>query len=35
LDKGYIPQQPGSETLACGGWNCDCQIVDDDGERLL
>jgi hypothetical protein len=33
--RGYIPQQPGSDTLDCGGWNCDCQIVDDDGKRLL
>lgn len=33
--RGYIPQQPGSDTLDCGGWNCDCQIEGDDGERLL
>lgn len=24
---GYIPRQPGSETLECGGWNCDCELV--------
>lgn len=27
----YIPRQPGSETLECGGWNCDCGLYDDDG----
>jgi hypothetical protein len=33
--KGYIPRQPGSETLACHGFNCDCQVVDDSGQRLM
>jgi len=33
--KGYIPRQPGSDTLECRGYNCQCQIVSDDGERLL
>ena len=26
-DKGYIPRQPGSQTLECGGWRCDCELV--------
>lgn len=25
-DKGYIPRQPGSKTLDCGGWRCDCTL---------
>lgn len=33
--KGFIPREPGSETLECGGWNCDCRIVGDDGRRLI
>jgi hypothetical protein len=28
LDNGYIPQEAGSGTLECGGWNCSCIIVD-------
>lgn len=28
-DKGYIPRQPGSEMLACGGWRCDCSLEPD------
>lgn len=35
LDNDYIPQEPGSETLGCGGWNCGCKIVDDRGRQLL
>lgn len=35
LDNGYIPQEPGSETLECGGWRCGCKIVDDKGKQLL
>lgn len=31
----FIPRQPGSTTLDCGGWNCDCRIVADDGRVLL
>lgn len=35
LDNGYIPRQSGSQTLECGGWNCDCRIVDPKtGEQL-
>lgn len=34
VSHGYIPQQKGSETLACGGWACGCEIVDDQ-RRVL
>lgn len=34
LDRGYLPQQNGSDTLACGGWNCDCTIVNDKGKVI-
>jgi len=33
--RGYIPRQPGSETLDCKGFKCQCRIVDDNGEQLL
>jgi hypothetical protein len=33
--QGYIPREPGSQTLTCGGWRCDCGIEDDDGNQLL
>lgn len=32
-DKGYIPRQPGSDTLECGGWNCACFFEDDSGDE--
>lgn len=32
MDRGYLPQQNGSETLECGGWNCLCTLVDDGGK---
>lgn len=35
IDNGLIPRQPGNENLQCGGWKCDCQVVDDKGRRLL
>lgn len=35
VKQGLIPQQPGSVTLDCGGWNCLCKIVDDKGNQLL
>ncbi len=35
ISKGYIPRQPGSDTLECKGYNCQCGIFSDDGERLL
>ncbi len=31
LKYGYIPRQPGSQTLECGGWQCDCRLEDDQG----
>jgi hypothetical protein len=31
----FIPQQPGAKNLDCGGWMCQCQIVDDRGRVLL
>ena len=35
-DNGYIPRQRGSSTLECGGWRCDCSVVDPEtGEQLL
>lgn len=34
-DKGYIPREPASETLSCGGWGCDCRLVDDDGNQVI
>lgn len=36
LDNGYLPRQPGSATLACGGWKCGCGIFDYvTGRRIL
>lgn len=36
IENGYIPRENGSETLECGGWKCDCSVVDvKTGERLL
>lgn len=35
IKKGYIPQEPGSDTLGCGGWNCGCKCVNDSGKRIL
>lgn len=34
-DRGYIPRQNGSDTLDCGGWLCDCSIVNKKGDQLL
>lgn len=33
--KGYIPREPGSATLDCNGYNCQCQLVDDRGSVVL
>lgn len=33
--KGYIPREVGSATLDCGGYNCQCGIYSESGERLL
>jgi len=32
--RGLIPRTPGGPT-ACGGWNCGCGLVDDNGELVL
>jgi len=29
--KGYKPREPGSQTLECRGYECDCSLVDDAG----
>ena len=34
IQKGWIPREPGAP-MECGGWNCECKIVSDDGWRLL
>lgn len=34
-DRGYIPQEPGSETLDCHGYNCQCQLVNDKGKVVM
>ena len=34
-ERGYIPRENGSATLACGGWRCDCALFGDDGEQVL
>lgn len=35
LDKGYIPQENGSDTLDCHGYHCQCTLDDDDGETVM
>lgn len=35
IDKGYIPQEVGSETLDCGGYHCRCELVDSRGRTVL
>lgn len=35
VENGYIPREPGSETLDCGGYNCQCSLVDDDGKVIM
>lgn len=32
--RGYTPRKPGSAT-DCGGWNCDCQLLDDEGNEFM
>lgn len=34
LNHNYIPRQPGSETLDCGGWQCDCSLADDEDNEF-
>lgn len=33
-DNGYIPRQPGSETLDCHGFNCQCRLIDKNGKEF-
>ena len=35
LDFGFIPREPGSKTLDCHGFNCDCSLVDDNGSKVM
>lgn len=35
LSRGYIPQEAGSSTLECHGYNCQCRIVDPKTGRQL
>lgn len=35
VDKGYIPQEVGSETLDCGGYHCLCELKDSRGRTVL
>lgn len=35
VDKGYIPQEVGSETLDCGGYHCLCTLKDSRGRTVL
>jgi hypothetical protein len=35
LDNGYIPQENGSDTLECGGWRCQCKLVNDKGKQVM
>lgn len=35
VDRGYIPQEPGSDTLDCHGYNCQCKLVSDNGKVVM
>lgn len=35
VERGYIPRQNGSGKLDCGGWKCDCSVVNNNGDQLL
>lgn len=36
LENGYVPRQPGNPNLECGGWHCDCRIVNPEtGAQLV
>jgi len=35
VEQGYIPQENASETLDCRGYNCQCELVNDRGKRVL
>lgn len=32
LDRDYIPRKSGA-AMDCGGWNCDCSLVDKNGNE--
>lgn len=32
LGRNYIPRKP-QAAMNCGGWNCDCALVDDNGDE--
>jgi hypothetical protein len=33
--RGLVPREPGSTTLECRGYMCDCGIYDDKGGQLI
>lgn len=33
--RGYIPREPGSRTLDCHGFRCQCRIIDAGGKQLM
>lgn len=33
--RGYIPREPGSKTLDCKGYRCQCGLYDDFGKRVM
>ena len=33
MDRNYIPHTPGAG-MDCGGYNCDCRLVDKDGNEI-
>lgn len=35
VSRDYIPQAQASDTLECGGWRCQCTLVDDKGKQIL
>lgn len=35
IKQGYIPQEPGSETLDCSGYNCQCVLKNDKGKQVM
>lgn len=34
-DRGYIPQENGSDVLECGGYRCACVLRDDKGKQVM
>lgn len=33
IERDYIPRKNGC-ALDCGGWNCDCSLIDKDGNEI-